>query len=103
MEELKLNLLLHTFAVQLHVSIAIRGGNVAIHTQAHSCWFCSSSRTNNKATRRFHSGVTERARGACNDMDAIMHNSFSIAPHAAHNAQMWAMVAFLEKEIMTVL
>lgn len=93
--------LLHTFTVQLHASIAIRGGNVGIHT--HNCWLCLSSRTNIKATRRFHRGVTERARGACNDMDAIMHNSFTIAPHAAHNAHMWAMVAFVEKEIMMVL
>lgn len=47
--------------------------------------------------------VTERARGACNDMNRIMHNSFMCAPYTAHKAQMWVMVAFLYREVMMFL
>lgn len=95
--------LLHAFTVQLHVSIIIRGKNCGDSHSAHNCLLCLLSQTHFKATRRFHCVVTERARGACNDIDRIMHNSFTFAPYTAHKAQMWVMVAFLYKEIMMFL
>lgn len=85
------------------VSIIISVRNVGIHAYVHNRLLCLSSQTNIKATRHFHCVVTERARGACNDMDRIMHNSFMCAPYTAHKAQMWVMVAFVYREIMFLL